>query len=418
MVIVRNGTEMKFSFSEKHFIAAISISLCGDVLIPTAFALEALRLDSTGSSFTIILMALWFGRFVGTVLFQHLPHLSLKRTMILSDFARLCAQLLLFMWVIVFVDSLLAMTVSSLVYGVATSFFIPSRFSFTPEVVKKERLQKFNSIINFLYDSFMVAGPAVATFIFLRWGFSSILLIDSLSFCIAIVLLMRVQRIPGVDLHHYGDGGENDATGKASSVGGIGLWQSVRLLPVWAVSGLITWSCVTIIIGYAGVAGPAFLIENFSPSQWALVATSLALGSLLGSLAQLHNVFRNLSWKTLMMAAAVLLSVQIVLFAISDVFIPILLVAFTASCIVTSAGISWDTLAQQALEGEKLRVFSNADSFLTTATIPIGMVLFGVGVKINHSVLLTIIIAALCIITLIPLALSDWSEVSSAPEGS
>ncbi len=382
---------ISFSRQENIFLAAIFVSVCGDALIPTAFALEGLRVDATGSGFTVVLLALWCGRFAGTLLFRKFPALNLKHTMIGADILRLFAQVGLVIWVIMLSESILAMSISSLIYGLATAFFTPARFAITPEIVSKNNLQKFNSVTNLLTDSLMIIAPAVSTSIFLWVGFLPILIFDAITFSIGVILFFFIK-----------PSAEKASPVKDSDEVKNRRFNDFKLLPQWSIYGLLTWLLISLIIGYSGVAGPAFIVNRFSATEWAVVSTALAAGSIVGSAGQLIGVFQKISWKSLQMLAGLLISLQIVFFAYGSALLLIVLFSFSAALIMTSAGISWDTTIQKRLSTQQLRIFANWDSLLTTGAIPVGMLFFGLGSLLQIQEFLTIFIALLCLVSLIP----------------
>lgn len=101
------------------FLAAL-ISGIGDGLIPIAFALQAHRVDSSGRGLTMVLIALWSGRFISSVVVRKLlPPIRPVGWMLSSDFVRLLAQWGLVAWVLVQGDSIASFAVSSFVYGLS-----------------------------------------------------------------------------------------------------------------------------------------------------------------------------------------------------------------------------------------------------------------------------------------------------------
>lgn len=387
---------ISLSSGEKLFLGATFVSLCGDSLIPIAFSLESLRIDPTGAGFTTILLALWGGRFVGTLFFRRCGLSNLKQVMIGSDLVRVLAQAGLCVWIVLLNDSIIAMAVSSVIYGLATAFFVPSRFTLTPEVVSEKNLEKFNSLVSLLTDSLMVIAPAVSTAIFLWVGFAPILIFDVVTFTIGILLLLLVKADDVVPSLDAGEGESVEAEeSKNHSL------NDFKAIPKWSALGLLMWVFITLIIGYSGAAGPSFIISRFSETDWAVVATALAVGSIVGSASQLIGVFQKMSWKLLQVLAGLLICLQILSFSISPSLVPVVLLAFIASLAMTSAGIAWDTVVQKSLKPHELRIFANWDSLLTTGTVPLGMAIFGLGSLFGVQGSITVVISVLCTFSVI-----------------
>ena len=396
--MIVNKKITSFSKQEKIFLYAIFVSLCGDSLIPIAFALESLRIDPAGAGFTVILLSLWGGRFLGTLIFRRFRSSKLKKMMIISDVVRLIAQLGLCAWILLLDDSIFVMAVSSLIYGVATAFFVPSRFAATPKVVPENNIEKFNSLVNLLTDALMIAAPSISTAIFLWVGFTPILIFDAITFAIGIFILLSLE----IDNEELFLGGKDDDSSKNYFI-------DFKIIPGWARLGLLVWIFITLIIGYSGVAGPSFVISRFSAEEWAVVATALAVGSIVGSASQLIGIFQKISWKLIQVLAGFLICLQIISFAVSPSLIVIILFSFVASLVMTSAGISWDTVIQKNLNSRELRIFANWDSLLTTGTVPLGMLIFGLGSLAGTQEMITIAITALCIISVIIFFLRTFS---------
>lgn len=69
-----NRLSFKSTFS--LVFAAAVVSGLGDGLIPIAFALQAHRVDSSGRGLTVVLISLWAGRFVSSLVVRKLPPLT------------------------------------------------------------------------------------------------------------------------------------------------------------------------------------------------------------------------------------------------------------------------------------------------------------------------------------------------------
>ena len=86
-----NRLSFKSTFS--LVFAAAVVSGLGDGLIPIAFALQAHRVDSSGRGLTVVLISLWAGRFVSSLVVRKLPPPHRPVTWMLgSDVVRMLAQ--------------------------------------------------------------------------------------------------------------------------------------------------------------------------------------------------------------------------------------------------------------------------------------------------------------------------------------
>lgn len=164
------------------FLAAL-ISGIGDGLIPIAFALQAHRVDSSGRGLTMVLIALWSGRFISSVVVRKLsPPNRPVGWMLSSDFVRLLAQWGLVAWVLVQGDSIASFAVSSFVYGCASSFFTPARFGLLALLFTDSQRTRVNGTLSILGDVLYIAGPLIGTAAVITLGFRAVLLIDGATF--------------------------------------------------------------------------------------------------------------------------------------------------------------------------------------------------------------------------------------------
>lgn len=107
-----NSLSFRSTFS--LVFAAAVVSGLGDGLIPIAFALQAHRVDPSGRGLTVVLIALWAGRFVSSLVVRKLPppHRPVA-WMQGSDVVRMLAQWGLVAWVVARGDSIAAFALSS-----------------------------------------------------------------------------------------------------------------------------------------------------------------------------------------------------------------------------------------------------------------------------------------------------------------
>lgn len=184
------------------FLAAL-ISGIGDGLIPIAFALQAHRVDSSGRGLTMVLIALWSGRFISSVVVRKLPPpIRPVGWMLSSDFVRLLAQWGLVAWVLVQGDSIASFAVSSFVYGCASSFFTPARFGLLALLFTDSQRTRVNGTLSILGDVLYIAGPLIGTAAVITLGFRTVLLIEGATFLIAMLFVLpffRVRRNSATD---------------------------------------------------------------------------------------------------------------------------------------------------------------------------------------------------------------------------
>lgn len=120
------------------------------------------------------------------------------------------------------------------------------------------------------------------------------------------------------------------------------------------------------------------IIVNHSESVWALIATCVAIGSLLGSSSMLTGCFKNQPWSRIHLLCLFLLPLQLIVFSSTLPVILLAVCAMLGACSTTISGIKWDTVTQTNLTSIQLPHFASSDQMVTNTAIPLGMVLFGV----------------------------------------
>lgn len=382
----------------RRIVIAAFVSGLGDALIPIAFAIESHRVEPSGWGFTTVLLSLWVGRFAGLFIVRRSkPAVNPVRVMIVSDFVRFAAQIGLFIWLLLRAAhsdgaafTISAFAVSAGIYGIATAFFQPARFTAIPRIVPPEHLGHANSWLSIIGDSLAIAGPLAGSMILLSIGFKAVLLIDSISFLISIVLLMSIK-ITRTDPTIAAMIHEDQAlTGTAADD---------IALPGWVNIGLITWLFAALTIGLLGVAGPTFVIDRNSALVWAVTAACMAIGSLVGSSASLLlNSVKSTRWEYLQLMCCFGLAAEVLCFLFISIPVVVWISGFVGSALVTVSGIRWDTLGQSIGSDAQIHAFAVRDQIVHTVGIPAGMLVFGLSAAFNSS---TVIVTAVAVVVAI-----------------
>ncbi|PMC68809.1 MFS transporter [Corynebacterium aurimucosum] len=395
MLRLMNSLSFKSTFS--LVFAAAVVSGLGDGLIPIAFALQAHRVDPSGRGLTAVLIALWAGRFLSSLVVRKLPPPHRPVTWMLgSDVVRMLAQWGLVAWVVARGDSIAAFALSSCVYGCASSFFGPARFSLLSQLFSDEQRTRVNGTLSMLGDVLFIAGPLIGTAAVLTLGFNTVLLIDGATFLVAMLFVLpflSVRREPaGERSNSAAAEPEPDSAGSSTSKKTPGSPS----LPSWVRVGLGTWLVAAVVNGFLGSAGPTWIMNNFDEKSWGFMATALAVGSLLGSAATILKALDRVRFSTLQILMLILLAGQILALAFSSVFVLIAAVGAAASLLMTAAGIAWDSLGQSLGDDGLVHQFATKDQLVFTAGTPLGMILFAA--LSSHPGVATVALAAALVI--------------------
>lgn len=145
----------------------------------------------------------------------------------------------------------------------------------------------------------------------------------------------------------------------------------------WALTGLLLWTMSSVLVGAMAVGAPAAVLPHHGTGAWAGLATCMAVGSLAGTLVAATT---NISWNVAGPVAGAAITLQACALAVyivggSTVSVVLLVVAFVIGpTAVTLAGIIWTTTLQTGLDHRPLAHFSSVDQFLSSAAVPVGMV--------------------------------------------
>ncbi|MFI9536962.1 MFS transporter [Nocardia fusca] len=356
-----------------------------DGIVPVAFAVHSIAVFGSAGSLTLILIALWAGRFVCTpVAGITAARRDQFAIMIGSDLARILAQGgLALVLVGTGRDSLSAMAVSAALYGAATAFYAPALATVLPRVVPGPVLRRANALIALVADISVLIGPAAAVALSATVGFVWILVLDSLTFGANLLALVYARRAAGSvpdPAGPRGVGGWRGVGGPAARAG----WTSMRGIVArapWLGWSAGLWFAVSFAIGLLAVAGPALTVTaTGGGGLWAALATGMALAALAGSLSVIAGAAR-FGWRTACaaLAAAVVLELAALAGYGREMTGPVLLFAgcLIAGFAVSVTGIVWQSLIQAELPTEQLGVFSSVEGFLGAAGVPAGMIAGG-----------------------------------------
>lgn len=365
------------------FFAGNVVSKIGDAAVPVAFALAAYQVSGSAAGITWVLLSLWGARFLmvaagGRVADRY----DRIKVMMGADVLRLVAQgsLALLFAGLLPVESW-HLCLSAAVYGVGTALYIPAQIGLTPELVPEERLQDANGLLSLVADVAFLLGPVLAGVLMTTVGFTWVLWLDVASFAVNLVLLLRLSR-----LHTSARRARGDAV-PAAAVPAVPDSEDTRFragLAVmarypWFGFGMALWFLVSLGIGLTAVAGPVIAVDSLGGGgAWSVLATCLAVGSLLGSLTVI-SASKQHPWK----AAAVVVTLGAVLqfttLTLRDHLPTAVIAASFALCALTTAacGIVWDTAYQSEIPERYLSRVGSVDNFVNAVGVPLGMLVGG-----------------------------------------
>ncbi|CAH7072450.1 MFS transporter [Vibrio crassostreae] len=347
------------------FCIASFVSSIGNSIIPIAFAIESVKISPSGVGISIVLISLWLGRYLGTLQYRRTSFVNLKRVILVSDFFKLSTQLGLLLYIYVYSNDIVAMAVSSFIYGIASSFFAPSSYRLIPVITLEKERERCNSILSAMGDVFGILGPLVGATIVIFLGFELVLLVDVITFGFALLMFSLMDLEKQVNSVGESETPKPDANSKKMS-----------MIPVWSENGIRSWFFASVCIGFMGSAGPFLIIQNHSEYSWALVATIVSVGSLLGSASVMTGKLTNIKWKGVHFLCLLFLTIQLLAFNSQMNIYIIAMFGLIGALFTTMSGVKWDTKVQSELSPNQLSIFAAKEQLWMNTAIPMGMLLF------------------------------------------
>ncbi|MFJ9810762.1 MFS transporter [Streptomyces sp. NPDC101158] len=396
------------------FFTGHVVSRLGDAAVPVAFALAAYQVSHSAAALTWVLLSLWAARFFlvatgGRLADRH----DRVKMMIAADLLRLTAQGVL---AVVVISPLPLHTwhlcLSAAVYGAGTALYNPAQIGLTPELVAEDRLQRANGMLSLVADVSFLLGPVLAGVLMSTVGFSWVLWLDVASFVVNLVCLARLTRlhVPArraavpADTAADGASGPGPATRPEDTDTRFRAGFAVMARYPWFSFGMALWFVVSLGIGLTAVAGPVVAVESLGGAgAWSILATCLAVGSLLGSLAVMSTTKQH-PWKAAAVVVTLGAVVQFLALTLREELPTAVIGASFALCALTTAacGIVWDTAYQSEIPERYLSRLGSVDNFVNAAGVPVGMLLGGLFA--DHYDLVFLGVSVLLVLLCVPAA--------------
>jgi MFS family permease len=251
------------------------------------------------------------------------------------------------------------------IFGVLSALWWPAMSGVLPEIVPQEKLQDGNAVIGLVSNignvsGALLGGVIVATFN-PGWG----LLVDSLSFLIAGVLVWNLSLPMKTKV-------ENNGILHDLKVG----WREF-ISRSWVVAMVVAFSLINMVFeSMMQVLGPLNYGDlKTGPRQWSLNLAGLTVGMMIGGFIVLRKKFkRPLYISMVLIAFSAMWDISLAL----DFALPIAIAAAIFSGITLEFFIvTWNTSLQSHIPEESLSRVSAYDALGSYAIAPIGIVLAG-----------------------------------------
>ena len=380
----------------KNLVLAVVASALGDGLIPTAFAIQSFKLDSSGRLLTFVLIALWSAKLISSLALDKIPTpVFPARIMVLSDFGRALAQVGLLVYLLLFANFWgPALIISSFLCGFFAPWFGPNRFSLLASILTGEERRKINSLLSAIGDALFLAGPLLGSALTLGLGFKAVLVIDTFTFVISMAFIASYWNVRSKSGQQ--EAPEEKTAEPSPEKAAI---PHIRL-PRWAVHGLVTWLIVATTIGFIGSAAPTSVMDRFSEATWGWIASIGAAGSLLGSLLSSFPMWKKVHWNLLQIALCAAYAGHLLALFLSSSIYVIAIATSLSGALTAISGITWDVLGQELPSDDLVNRFAVRDQIVNTVGIPVGMLLFAFLANAN-GISLSILLVLLSVAALV-----------------
>jgi MFS family permease len=342
-----------------------AVSLLGDGMVNVALAFAVLELTGSASALGLVLAArlipLVGFLLAGGVLADRLPR---RAVMLVADLVRFASQGAMAALLIAGEAHVWQLAALSAVTGSATAFFNPAATGLLPAVVSPGRLQQANALRGLAMAGGQIAGPAVAGILVAGAGAGWALAADAATFAVSAAFLALLHAPPQAPLavrSPLADLREG--------------WVTFRSI-TWLWTFVAAAAVGNFVSAAQGVLGPLVAKDALGgAAAWALIVSSMGIGSLAGGTFALHVHPRRP-----MLVATLALTACTLPLALLALELPAAIIA--AVGLLSGAGVMisntvWETTLQQHVPPAALSRVSSYDWFGSLAFQPLGFAVWG-----------------------------------------
>jgi MFS family permease len=346
--------------------SATTITTLGDAVAAIALAFAVLELPGAGATDLGIVLATRQGAnaaivLLGGVISDRLPR---QRVLAVASLVQGGAQAATAGFVLSGRASVALLAGLQAVYGAGQGFVLPAEVGLVPQTVSAERLQQANALRGLTRNLLWVVGPALGGAIVVAGSPGIALLIDSVTFVVAAVLLARIAIPPRVAVaatrfvHDLREGWREFSSR-------TWLWASVVLFGVG-----------NIFFMFWNVLGPVVAKEDLGGAgAWATILVANGVGAVVGGVvAYRHRPSRPL------VAAVVwpmLYAVQPISLAVGAPTWVVSAAAFVGGLAIAVHLTLWFTIIQNEVPEHAQSRVTSYDALGSFVLTPLGMAIAG-----------------------------------------
>lgn len=346
------------------WLAATS-SAVGSAFVPVAVAFAVLGIGGNATSLGLVLLV---SSVAGLASYQvagvWADRLSRRNLMLAADVVRMAVEVAVAVVLLTGHARIWELAVGAVLIEIASAFDGPASTGLVVELLKPDQLQKANSLLSISTSAASVVGPALSGILVSTAGPGWAFAVDAASFAASAAFLVRMPLLGRVRPARQRFLGELAAG-----------WREVTSR-TWAWSTLIGNAVSNMTFAVFLVLGPVLALKDLGGAKgWGLVASGLAVGTLLGGLfAMWVRPRRPISFG---MSAVILGAVPMLALAARLPLYLLVISAVIGMCGSLVLNTNWDTAIQQLVPIDVLSRFRSYDYMLAFVAMPVGYAVAG-----------------------------------------
>jgi MFS family permease len=251
------------------------------------------------------------------------------------------------------------------VFGVLNALWWPAMSGVLPDILPKESLQQGNAMIGLLSNFGFVVGALIGGTVVTLYGSGWALLVDSLTFFIAGILVWRIS-LPSIPIRE-----------KTSIFHDLKIGWNEFISRSWVVAVVLGFTFINLCFeATISVLGPlAFNSGGQGPRLWSFNLAAAVAGMIAGGIISLKLYFSRPLLVGLL--ALALTPTWILSMGLSLILPLVLSTAFIAGMAVEIFGVLWSTALQKTIPAESYSRVISYEALGSNALAPIGIAVAG-----------------------------------------
>lgn len=380
------------------------VSTMGSIMQTTALSLYVMNLTGDALMFASVLAVGIIPRFFGPFTGVFADRNNRKHMLVMLDILAGVITVGFAIWHQFFGGLILpCIYILVLSLAAAQTFYDPTVSAIIPDVVDEGALVEVNSASSFITSLACIAAPALAGIMYAQGNLFVIMLINAASFFAAAVVEAAMHYNPHIQLHQC----KQESVLSSMREGMAAVFKNKELTIIIVISIVANLALNPIFS-----VGMPYLMKqvlNVSNELFGLSQSMLFVGPVIGSIVaglilKKIDYKKMLSW--ILMLDSALVAVMALLTAFGKISMTLLFVFFGINIIalvmvatIVLASIAISTALQKIVPTHLLGRVSGVDVSVSLLSIPLGQLLFGIGIKFMDTSITLLIFACMALVT-------------------